>query len=236
MNRGKVLIDGDIVAYRSGWSTDNLSPSSAISKTEELMSFILDQTTLFPSPDDYAVFLTGSGNFRYDISKTHVYKGNRVGSKKPVHLPIIRDHLVNKYRAIISEGEEADDLIAKEATRHNNNVVVASVDKDMLQIPCWHYNFSKREWKKVSKWEGLKFFYTQILTGDRGDNIIGLWKVGPVGASKILKPCNTESDLWNACLRAYDGNKDRVIENARLLWLRKKDNEIWQPPKEEDTQ
>ena len=120
-------------------------------------------------------------------------------------------HLVNKYRAIISEGEEADDLIAKEATRHNNNVIVASVDKDMLQIPCWHYNFSKREWKKVSKWEGLKFFYTQILTGDRGDNIIGLWKVGPVGASKILKPCNTESDLWNACLRAYDGNKDRVI-------------------------
>ena len=47
----------------------------------------------------------------------------------------------SKYQAIISEGEEADDLIAKEAARLNYKACVASVDKDMLQIPCWHFNF-----------------------------------------------------------------------------------------------
>ncbi len=235
MDRGKVLIDGDIVAYRSAFATQDLSSVDAKAKADELIEFILEQTTVFPTPDDYIIFLTGVGNFRHEISKTHKYKGNRSDSEKPIHLPIIREHFVSRYGAIVSEGEEADDLIAKEATRLNNKVVVASIDKDMLQIPCWHFNFGKNEWKKVSKWEGLKFFYTQILTGDRADNIVGLWKVGPVRASKILQECNTEYDLWSACLGAYDGNKDRVVENARLLWLRKKDNEIWQPPKEEDT-
>tara|TARA_R110000823_G_scaffold285168_1_gene403647 strand:- start:2535 stop:3245 length:711 start_codon:yes stop_codon:yes gene_type:complete len=235
MDKGKVLIDGDIVAYRAAFSTEKLSSKHAIKKAEELIEYILDQTVLFPSPDEYKVFLTGAGNFRHEISKSHVYKGNRSDSKKPIYLGIIRDYLVSKHGAIISKDEEADDLIAKEAARNNNNVIVASIDKDMLQIPCWHFNFNKKEWKKVSKWEGLKFFYTQILTGDRADNIVGLWKVGPVKASQLLQDCKTEIDLWKACLGAYGGNKDRVIENARLLWLRRKDNELWQPPKEEDT-
>ena len=148
MDRGKVLIDGDIVAYRSAFATQDLSSVDAKAKADELIEFILEQTTVFPTPNDYIIFLTGVGNFRHEISKTHKYKGNRSDSEKPIHLSIIREHFVSRYGAIISEGEEADDLIAKEATRLNNKAVVASIDKDMLQIPCWHFNFGKNEWKK----------------------------------------------------------------------------------------
>ena len=92
MDRGKVLIDGDIVAYRSAFATQDLSSVDAKAKADELIEFILEQTTVFPTPNDYIIFLTGVGNFRHEISKTHKYKGNRSDSEKPIHLPIIREH------------------------------------------------------------------------------------------------------------------------------------------------
>ena len=100
----------------------------------------------------------------------------------------------------------------------------------MLQIPCRHFNFNKKEWTTVDEWSGNKFFYTQILTGDAADNIKGIYGIGPVKAKRLLAECDTVESLWKACVKAYDGDTDRVIENARLLWLRREKGELWQPP------
>lgn len=151
--------------------------------------------------------------------------------EKPKHLASARQHMMNKYDAIVSENEEADDLIAKAAAALDYNCVVASIDKDMLQLPCWHFNFGRNEWTKVEPFEGLKFVYHQMLTGDRADNIIGLHGIGPKKAYKLLQDCHTEEDLWTTVLKAYDGDTERLVENARLLWLRRYDNELWEPPK-----
>ena len=102
--------------------------------------------------------------------------------------------------------------------------------RDRLQIPCTHFNFNRNEWTDVDEWDGLKFFYTQILTGDSADNIVGLYKVGPVKAGKILDGAESEHELWDRCVDAYDGDAERVLENARLLWLRRYEGELWQPP------
>ena len=230
MTFGKVLIDGDIIAYRAAFATQDKLPKDAEEKAEELIQYILQETLVFPSPNDYKVYLTGKGNFRHDVAKSHVYKGNRKDASKPLHLPTVRQYLIDKHNAIVSEGEEADDLIAIEATRLGKNTTVASIDKDMLQIPCKHFNFGRGEWSDVDEWLGLTFFYKQILTGDAADNIVGLYKVGPVKADKMLDGAETEEDLWKKCVDAYNGDVDRVIENARLLWLRRREDELWQPP------
>lgn len=231
MLQGMVLVDGDIVAYRAAFSTQDMFPQDAESKVDELMDYILGETLMFPDPSEYEVYLTGSGNFRYDIAKSFPYKGNRSGVEKPIHLPVTRERLVSKWGATVSEGEEADDLIAIAATYYGPDTVVASIDKDMLQIPCRHFNFATGVWTTVTEFEGLRFFYKQILTGDRADNIIGLYRVGPVKAEKMLQGCNDEKSLWETVLKAYDGDKERVVENARLLWLRREKGEIWEPPK-----
>ena len=229
---GKVLIDGDIIAYRAAFSTEQMGSSDTRRKVDDLIQFILDSTVLFPEIGlDYVVYLTGKGNFRDSIAKSHPYKGNRKSVQKPRHLQTARDHMESEYQAIISKGEEADDLIAKEAARLDYHACVASIDKDMLQIPCWHFNIVRGDYLKVEPFGGIKFFYTQILTGDTADNIVGLWKVGPVKAKKILEDAETEEELWDLVVKAYDGNEERVIENARLLWLRREEEEIWQPPK-----
>lgn len=234
MSKGKVLIDGDIIAYRAAFATRDMPPKDATRKVDELVGFILDETIdlPFPSQEDFEVYLTGPGNFRFDIAKSYEYKGNRKETEKPVHLPATRQHLIDRYSAVVSSGEEADDLISKRAASLGYNCVVASIDKDMLQIPCYHYNFGRGEWYEVDEFGGLKFFYSQILTGDRADNIIGLYKVGPVKAEKLLSDCETEEDLWEAVLKAYDGDLERVVENARLLWLRRLEDELWTPPNE----
>jgi DNA polymerase-1 len=138
--------------------------------------------------------------------------------------------MVEKWGAIVSDGEEADDLIGIAATKYGPDTVVASIDKDMLQIPCRHFNFTRNEWTEVSELEGTKFFYKQILTGDSADNIVGLHGIGPKKASTLIDGLNTEEEMWDCVVKMYNGDVERVVENARLLWLRRKEGELWEPP------
>jgi 5'-3' exonuclease len=225
-----ILVDGDIIAYRCAFASKDETLDYAKSKVDEMMIYIIDECGFYTKDDIFKVYLTGKGNFRNEVAKTAVYKGHRKDKEKPRHLNDIRDYLMTHYRATMSEDEEADDLISKEATRLNGHVVIASADKDMLQIPALHFNFNKNEFKNVDDFEGIKFFYTQMLTGDDADNIKGLWRVGPKKAEKILEGCETEQELYERTLKAYDGDIDRIIENGRLLWLRRHDGELWEPP------
>ena len=226
----KVLLDGDIIVYRSSYSTEGMEPEDAEHKADELIDEIMEATMFDPDPKALRVYLTGSGNFRYELATIAPYKGQRSGTEKPEHFYHLRDYLVEAYDAEVSQGEEADDLIAKEATRQGPETIIASVDKDFMQVPCVFYNFGKKEFTKVSEFEGLTFFYTQVLTGDRADNIKGLQGVGPVKAKRIIEGATTEQELYDKVLAAYDGDLDALIENARLLWLRREDDELWLPP------
>ena len=103
--------------------------------------------------------------------------------------------------------QEADDCLAIQATELDYDCTIVSVDKDMLQVPCWHYNPVKGSMVRVQPFEGTKFFYTQILTGDSADNIHGLYQVGPKKADKILDGAATEEELWEAVVKAYEGGR-----------------------------
>jgi 5'-3' exonuclease len=72
----------------------------------------------------------------------------------------------------------------------------------------------------------------QILMGDKADNIIGINGIGMVRAENMLIECTSEQEMFDVCVKAYDDSVDRVIENARLLWLRREEGQIWEPPKQ----
>jgi hypothetical protein len=180
--------------------------------------------------EDYKGFLTGKGNFRDSIAVTVPYKGQRV-SEKPVHLQALRCHLVTSWGFTVVQGIEADDAvgIAAYAVPEDETIMV-HIDKDLNQFRGWHYNYKKKEKYHVTEFEGLHSFYTQILTGDRIDNIVGLKGIGPVKAKKVLEKCTNESELYQAVLKAYEGDQQRVLENAQLLWLQRSPNQVWTPP------
>lgn len=222
------LLDSDILCYRVGFATEEEHENTAI----ETMAVFLEDLLMFDLVDceGHELFLTGKTNFRYDVAVTEPYKGNRKDKKKPKHLPLLREYLQTAWGATVSEGQEADDDIAIRATELKDNCIIVSIDKDFKQVPGWHYNFVKKEKSYVKPEDGLRFFYKQILMGDAADNIKGLHLVGDVRATKMLAKAKTEIELYQCCVEAM--GKERVLENARLLWLRREANQVWEPPDE----
>ena len=220
------LIDADSLCYAVGFSSNDAEESIAIARLEETMTELCMELDC----EDYKGFLTGKGNFRDSIAVTVPYKGQRV-SEKPVHLQALRCHLVTSWGFTVVQGIEADDAvgIAAYAVPEDETIMV-HIDKDLNQFRGWHYNYKKKEKYYVTEFEGLHSFYTQILTGDRIDNIVGLNGIGPVKAKKVLEKCTNESELYQAVLKAYEDDQQRVLENAQLLWLQRSPNQVWTPP------
>lgn len=224
-----VLIDADPLAYRAVYSKGGDTLSGVVEKINDLYQQITEDIIYeFGNDLKYQSFLTGKNNFRHDIAKD--YKGQRP-KEKPALINFARDYIAEEYDAIITDGEEADDAIAIAATKHYPNAIMVSIDKDFRQVPGILYNPVKKEFDRIDHWNGLRFFYQQLLTGDKVDNIHGLYKVGPVKAYKILEGATTELELWQRCLDAYEGDYERAVMNGRLLWLRREEKQIWEPPK-----
>ena len=183
-----------------------------------------------PWVGDYKGFLTGSNNYRKEIAVTAPYKGNRTADK-PIHYDLIREYLIKAWGCIVVEDQEADDAIGIKAyeIRDIDEYIIMSIDKDLDMIRGWHYNFIKDKKYLIDDLQAIRHFYTQILTGDRVDNIVGLRGIGPKKAAKILEDCITEADMYKAVLEAYDNDETRVLENGQLLWIRRKENQIWSP-------
>lgn len=221
------LIDADVVAYRIAFGCQDEPEKVAIAKVSE---FLEELVFTYTDVDDCEGYLTGKQNYRFDIAKTAPYKGTRV-SEKPKHLGIIRQYMIDAWAFSVQEYQEADDAIGIRAySLGEEDYVICSIDKDLDNIRGKHYNFVKNEHYTITEEVAIKNFYRQVLTGDRVDNVPGLAGIGPKKADKILKDCSTEEDLYKAVLEAYDGNVELMTEMAQLLWIRRKEGELWQPP------
>ena len=231
------LIDGDIVCYRAAASceptlhkAEREAKEVALARADDVIRRILHDT----NSQQYRIFIGGSENFRYEIYPE--YKGNRKDLAKPMWLQDVRESLVVNYNAIITDGIEADDAMGIEQT-WEPDTIICSIDKDLLQVPGWHYNFVKQERIYTTPLDGLKRFYQQLIQGDQSDNIPGYdGKMRPK-VPKFLQPkvdelwsLDNEQDMYDLVLAMYDNDAGRLLRNGRLLWILRKEGEQWQPP------
>lgn len=216
-----LIIDGDIICYRIGFSKESVDLASALQKVDNTITEIVWDL----NDDNIYIYLTGKGNFRDEVAITAPYKGNRKGDK-PEFYTEIREHLINEWEATVTEGIEADDAIAIMATHQFPHATIVSIDKDFDQVPGWHYNPVKKERYYIEEDEGLLNFYMQFLVGDRIDNILGVKGIGPVKARKLLED-KTEVEMFQKCVELL--GYDRAVENGKLLWLQRYEGEIWEP-------
>lgn len=222
----KAFIDADFLVYRVSFASKDVSESVACSR---LQTSLLEIVFVDLKCSNYDAFITGRTNFRYDVATTVPYKGNRK-SEKPLHYEALRAKLVD-LGATTSEGQEADDDVAIASTKEEGWIV--HVDKDLNQLPGWHYNPVRKEKYFVTEFEGLISFYTQLLIGDKIDNIIGLYGIGPVKAAKLLAGCKTEFQLYAVVKKAYEDHEEtpeRLLENGQLLWLSRYEGQRWEVP------
>lgn len=189
------------------------------------------------------LLFTGKDNFRERIAKTFIYKANR--PPKPFHYYNIKAYLQSRYKFYEEYGLEADDLEGIFLTHSPDLYVCGSRDKDLKQIPGWHYGWEVNKQPSFGPelvdelgylrlsgdsknrkllGTGAKFLYVQMLMGDGVDTIPGIPKCGIVKAFTIINPLNTIEEMERAVLEAYtkfygDEGEERMIENGRMVYM-----------------
>lgn len=192
------------------------------------------------------LFLTGKGNFRDALATIKGYKANRDPTHRPVHYKSIRRYLVNRWGASVVDGFEADDavaMIAAEADYDPERVVIVTCDKDLLTVPGLQYNFQKKRFVTVTPEDASVHFYRQLITGDPVDNIGGAYKAGKAAAEKYILHGMPEENKYLTALKLYEQGRekagcpythlsaaDALLENARLLHLKRSVGDVWEPP------
>ena len=212
-NTTTALIDGDPIVYAVGFATGEDPLENALHSVKVKLNYIMEQT----ETTKCRVFLSPEKNFRTEICSD--YKANRDTSKRPYHYEEIRNYLFDTWKAEVIDGLEADDALGINQT---DSTIICTIDKDLDQIPGLHYNYNKDRLYNVTYDEGMKFFHTQMLTGDRADNIQGIRGVGPVKAKHLLEGL-TEAEMWCAVGLEYalhfDDPEEVYERNAKLLWI-----------------
>lgn len=247
----KLLIDADILVWRCCKATEKEKDPLEAAKYNvyaQIKHMIGDTMVC-----DYQCYLSGKDNFRYDVSKLVEYKGNRKKLPKPTYYKEIRQHLIDEFSAEVIDGMEADDKLGIEQMKHYRNIddkeectsMICSIDKDLMMIPGWHYNFVKKKKEFVTELEGYRNFYNQIMCGDVADNIPGLKGVGKQGAAKMLKDAKSPSEMLEIVTKAFTERvhngklelngctvnlteEDRQIEDIigelrTLLWIKREE-------------
>lgn len=183
----------------------------------------------------YTGFISGENNFREKIATIRPYKGNRDPEAKPVWYKEIKEFLIDHRRAVVVDGMEADDAIGITQCSYDSVIsedfptIICTIDKDLDQIPGWHYNWRKKERYWVDLDSAIRSFYLQLIAGDPVDNIQGVPGVGVIGADKALEGLSSEKEYYEVARRLYN-NDEALLENAHLLYIRKHNDDVWQPP------
>lgn len=176
----------------------------------------------FPDREWYKSYITGKGNFRYDVATIKPYKGNRDPNHRPKYYKELREYLVERFGTTVVEGMEADDALGIEQYKHKDqSTCIVSIDKDMKTIPGWHYNPSHKLLFNQSIEDANRFLLWQMLVGDTTDNIPGINKIGPKTADKILEEYESldalEGYIRSLYHKQYGEDGDRAFEEIRTL-------------------
>ena len=216
------LLDGDLIVYRVGYTTEDVDATIACLRSRDMVERILSQVNV----DHFRIFLTADQDltaFRRQIYPE--YKANRV-KPRPKWYQDIRDFLQIQYEAEVCYGIEADDALGILQTQNQDRSIICSIDKDLKQIPGYHYHFVKEEKSYVTPEEGLRVFYTQLLTGDSSDHIKGIYGLGPKKAEQILSGLVDEQALFDKVRSVY-ANDVEMLMNGRCLHIWKKAEDDW---------
>lgn len=231
-----VHIDGDILLYSVGFASEDDPIAFGCHSLKQMINRIKNETMC----EEYIVHLSGLENFRDKIGTIQKYKGNRKDVTKPKNFEELKAYLLDNHPCCLAMDKEADDTMGEMAVLDVD--VIASIDKDMDNIPGHHYNWRRGECYTVSQEEADEHFILQLLTGDATDNIPGLYKITGTKATKKIKQEVLEEEgflnRFDKVLGIYyrelcrkneviassiqrDEAINIVMEIAQLLWIQR---------------
>lgn len=250
-----ILLDVDTMLYRVGYASPAPpTPEAACARLEKMIKDTEYKitTSIIPAMGEIyhllLVFLTvpdGKGRYRDKFNKETTYKATRASVPPPVFMEEMRDFIKKSYivHQCPSSEYEADDAISWHGW-YNHEVtgnldIIAGVDKDLNQIPGYHWDYSKDSSYYVSGAMANQFFFHQLLTGDVADSIPGIKGIGPRRADILLKKGTSPEEWWDIVLSTYtnklphlseDEIAEILYERGNKLWIQRHEGQTWYPP------
>lgn len=236
----KALIDADYFSYSISFAYQTGKGEEARLKPDhKYWKYSLDKTirdiTTYLNAWDYTLYLTGKGNFRDHFP---TYKANRTDFVRPILYQTVRNYMMEAHDCVLCEGVEADDQVIIDYNLDPDNTIMCHLDKDLDQAPGLHYRLAFRGkggyTYQVTEEEGIRNLYTQALTGDAVDNIIGIKGIGKKTAEKILNGLTTEKEMYQAVRETYlkkGDTEERLINNMIQLYLLRHKDDVWRIPR-----
>jgi hypothetical protein len=170
------------------------------------------------------MIVQGVGNFRDELLLPEKYKGNRTDSIRPILLSECKNYITRTNDHEFANGQESDDVCAAYAYKgftERKRIIQASTDKDANSNVGLLYNWDKmdkpemiqgfgqlvRDAKGKVSGKGRKWFYHQILFGDRADNYcpykLSGKRFGEKGSFDLLDKLTTDQECWQAIYNQY---------------------------------
>ena len=243
------LLDGDSFIYRIvTLHEDELDWGIVKYELDRYFIKILNDT----NAAFYLGFIEGRnrGNFRKELTRNHPlvpeYKAGR--PPKPAWFWKAAEYLISRWHFVLVDEIESDDAICICNKRFKKPTVVghkeillhpvmSTHDKDYMQVVGTHFDFVTHVWREVDpigkvwvddkgkiRGYGVRFFWSQMITGDSTDNVIGIRNARKKLVVETLMSTDSFDELealvqqWY--IDKYDFNADEIYHtNMALLRL-----------------
>ncbi len=164
----------------------------------------------------YAAFDLKAPTFRHEIYSEYKAGRKPMPQELAVQIPIVKD-LLRAFGCVVleKEGYEADDIlgtIARLSDKNNNNCIIATGDRDSLQLVSENVTVQLAATKsgrpEVTIYDVDKIMQDycvspkqlieiKALQGDTSDNIPGIQGIGPKTAGDLIKRFGTLDNLYD---------------------------------------
>ncbi len=202
-----------------------LNMTDALRHAQEKIDFIMERTGC---TDFELHFTIGRNSLPYHVDKE--YKANRKGKPAPYGISLLKEEFHGLYpeKVHMNTMAEADHYVVCLKRDNPDKYILCSVDKDVLYgLEGKHFNYYQSTLYNIDmKWvtntaeEAMKRYYVQTLTGDTGDNVIGLHGIGPKKAEAALRKCTTPGECWHVVVKLYERHGRGIVDaitNYRLV-------------------
>lgn len=177
------LIDGDIPAYHAAAYARASGKDEADARA--LAVNLVNDWVPHWLPAKKLVCLSSYPRWRGVVYPK--YKTNRT-EPEPPFLKSCINAIEEEFDTARISSLEADDVlgILSDECPLLEETIIVSIDKDLLQIPGWHWRPHHRKLVHQSPGNALYQFVLQWLTGDSTDGIPGIPGVGPKKAERLI--------------------------------------------------
>lgn len=231
------LVDADFIKYKVTYRiSQNVSNSLDGDEREAEITTIVDeviaQYIYVANAFSYLFCFSDKTKnlFRFNMACEKQYKGGR--KKPPLYekffedMAFIDEYIQATTTNIKIDGLEADDLVSM---FQDNDTFIISEDKDLNQVPGYHYDMKNDEFYYIDEKEAFKLLMRQMIVGDNSsDNIPGIKGRGPSYWDKHIRfkdnPDKLVREIFEEYLMEYGIREglDAFVENYNLLSMQLK--------------